>query len=160
MITTRNAIIASAFPCDDDVERKVDNIFKRKHPVLEQNSYLLTDDIKSKLDWIENAYWPENHFPKGKCRGAEGSAKYWLWWNCSKARKSCMTRRTKNPSLVHWVPCEFYFDAFRMCSLVVIVGFCYLNIIRRDYLWRIIFINISCLIDYVCNIIFVLNGFN
>ena len=160
MITTRNAIIASAFPCDDDVERKVDNIFKRKHPVLEQNSYLLTDDIKSKLDWIENAYWPENHFPKGKCRGAEGSAKYWLWWNCSKARKSCRTRRTKNPSLVHWVPCEFYFDAFRMCSLVVIVGFCYLNIIRRDYLWRIIFINISCLIDYVCNIIFVLSGFS
>jgi hypothetical protein len=66
MITTRNAIIASAFPRDDDVERKVDDIFKRKHPVLEQNSYLLTDDIKSKLDWIENAYQPENHFPKGK----------------------------------------------------------------------------------------------
>ena len=55
-------------------------------------------------------------------------------YDCSKARKSCRTRRTKNPSLVHWVPCEFYFDAFRMCSLVVIVGFCYLNIIRRDYL--------------------------
>jgi hypothetical protein len=50
MITTRNATIASAFPCDDDVERKVDNIFKRKHPVLEQNSYLLTDDIKIRLD--------------------------------------------------------------------------------------------------------------
>jgi hypothetical protein len=60
-----------------------------------------------------------------------------------------MTRRTKNPSLVHWVPCEFYFDAFRMCSLVVIVGFCYLNIIRRDYLWLIIFINIS-LFDWSC----------
>ena len=26
----------------------------------------MTDDIKSKLDWIENTYRPENHFPKGK----------------------------------------------------------------------------------------------
>jgi hypothetical protein len=93
MITTRNAIIASAFPCDDDVERKVDNIFKRKHPVLEQNSYLLTDDIKIRLDWkclptrepfskrkvgCKIFWWRQQECKTGT-RGAEGSAKFWLW---------------------------------------------------------------------------------